>query len=177
MKDVVELVHDPQGKDATPYVQSMAFFRATRLADIARAQAAADEKTGSKATFEQALSEARRMPDPPSGKDDGAYSKSLAFYAIAGAQARAGFLKEAYQTADAIRMITGGSPQPGGVRGFSQVAALIEIAQVQGAAAETHEALTWINTLKEPATKAYALLGLAKGLLERAGAEPPEEER
>jgi hypothetical protein len=174
IKDPVQTVHDIQGNTETR-VMSMAFFCGVKLAAIALAQSEAGGQAGSVATFAKAVSTARGMPDPRAGVVNyQAFSKDMLFSLIVKAQAKAGFVDDARKTASEIRVLPGLSRERGWGGGDPQVMAWYEIARAQGLRAEPHDAVAWIEALKGPTQKTYALLGLAEGLLERVGVEPPE---
>jgi len=155
--------------------QSMAYFRGWRLAAIAKAQAQSGEGAASVATFEKALNSARAMPDPRAGTVNyQAYSKDMLFSLIAKAQAEVGLVKDALKTAGEIRVLPDKSRERGWGGGDPKVTALYEIARAQGLRVEPREAVAWVETVQVPTEKAFALLGLAEGLLGPAGAESVE---
>ncbi len=170
IKDSDSTAHAPGGTSTA--VQSMAYFRGWRLSGIAKAEAQSDEKMASAATFEKALAVARGMPDPPEGSVSyEAYSKDMLFYLIAKDQAEAGLVKSALQTAGEIRLLPGKSRERGWSGGDPRVTALHDIARAQALRNEPSEVVAWAEALPVPSEKALALLGLADGLLERAGVE------
>jgi len=155
--------------------QSMAYFRGWRLAAIAEAQAQSGEGAASVATFEKALSSARAMPDSRAGTVNyQAYSKAMLFSPVAKAQAEAGLVKDALKTASEILVLPDKSRERGWGGGDPKVAALYEIARAQGLRFESREAVAWVEIVQVPTEKAFALLGLAEGLLGPAGAESVE---
>lgn len=153
-------LRDPQARAFAGWVQ------ADTLAHIAQSQAQAGEGAASRTTFLEADKEARSVL--PSG--------AMATSAVATQEAQAGFVKEALQTAAAIRIPAGVSRQQGWFDfGVFQRDTVSEIARSQGLRDEPTEAVGWIEKLNSPELRASALLGFAKGLLERAGAGPNKD--
>lgn len=145
----------------------LASIRAQLLAKIARAEAQAGENAASRATFVQADREARTVL---------ASHGALALSVLATQEAQAGFVKEALQTASAIRAPEGTArEQAWPLIGAFPQDTLFEIARFQGLRGEPSQALDWIDKLNSPDLRASALLGFANGLLERAGAEPNKD--
>jgi hypothetical protein len=80
-------------------------------------------------------------------------------------------VKSALQTAGEIRLLPGKSRERGWGGGDPRVTALHDIARAQALRNEPSEVVAWAEALPVPSEKALALLGLADGLLERAGVE------
>jgi hypothetical protein len=154
---------------------SIGYFRGTRLAAIANAQAQSGKKAASFATFEKVLRIARAMPDPPAGAVNyEAFRKDMLFHLVAKAEAEAGFAKSALKIANEIHVLPDKSRARGWGGGDPKVMALNEISRAQVLRGDPRKAMAWIENVQVPAEKAYALLGSAEGLLERAGAESLE---
>jgi hypothetical protein len=152
------------GNSRTPEAVAVAgWFRADALARIAQSQAQAGETAASRTTFLEADKEARSVLT----------SGAMPMSAVATREAQAGLVKEALQAATAIR-IPAGAPreQTWFLIGAFQGSTLSDIARAQGLRDEPAEAIGWIDKLNSPDLRASALLWFAKGLLERAGAEP-----
>ena len=142
------------------------WVRADALARIAQTQAQAGETAASRTTFLEADKEARSV----------LASGAMALSAVATREAQAGLVKEALEATAAIRIPAGVSRQQGWFNtGVFQGSTFFEIARSQGLRGEPSQAIGWIDKLNAPDLRASALLGLAKGLLERAGAEPNQD--
>jgi len=180
----------PMGKDKVPIrfagPSSLTFFcKIPALLEIATAQAKQGDRAASQATFNKALEAVRAEVD----SRESLKSETLATIALA--QASAGDVKEAAQTAAALdddrqkalvlREIAVAHAELGdhaAARAAFQQAirlastrwpsALKEITAAQAKAGDVKSAGETLSILSSPLQKSYALLGIAEGMLAKA---------
>jgi Flp pilus assembly protein CpaB len=178
----------PMGKDKVPFVfagpSSLTFLcKIPALLEIATAQAKQGDRAASQATFNKALEAVRA--------EVGESLKNETLARIALAQASAGDVKEAAQTAAALdddrdkalvlREIAVAHAELGdhaaSRAAFQQAvrlastrwpSALKEITAAQAKAGDVKSARETLSILSSPLQKSYALLGIAEGMLAKA---------
>src|SRR3972149_6548908 len=132
------------------------YFRCAALTEIAKFQLKAGDQAGARKSLQQAL----RVADSVQA---GAGTEIIVLNEIAEAQAEAGDLEAAQETFRLARQKADAYMDES-----YRAVHLQGIAHSQAKAGQKQEALQWTRSLSEPVAKAAALVGIARGILEKS---------